>query len=230
MRAKEIARSRDTRLPVLVLAPMPRTGVLRLCAALPLERLAWKDSGLGRADTAFPPTFCPIQIAVAVGFRLRNMGWPVEFQWPAGLLIQSGRFGAVHCEKSRGWLFAEAAFSLSRDPGAVGREDALVIPFHTSLANHRPCDPEAPGPLDLLPTLLHGILNALESPWPRPLTLNFYNRWCVDLGKPHEHRLEDGTALKGIAREVTDEGSLIVESDGGEILHVPLEIHGDGVR
>lgn len=229
LRAKELVLGRADRAPLLVLAPMPRAGVLRLCAALPLERLAFRDSGLGRREHGYPARLCPIQLAVAIGFRLRNLGWPVEFHWPATLLLQGEAVGVINCELSRGrWLFTEAAFCLSRDPAASGSEDALVVPFRTSLAAHRPPGAEGPEPLDLLPTMLHGMINGLESPWPRKLTLGFYNRWFVNLGHAAEGAGRGDGTLKGIARAVADDGSLTLESEDGKSFPLPIEIHGDG--
>jgi len=38
---------------------------------------------------------------------------------------------------------------------------------------------ELPGAIDMMPSLVQGVLTVIESPWRRDLLLRYYNEWCV---------------------------------------------------
>ncbi|MCC5875743.1 MAG: hypothetical protein JJU11_05950 [Candidatus Sumerlaeia bacterium] len=210
--------------PLMTLSPMPGAGVLRLTTAMPITALATKTAGLGRPDPSLPITFWPLHLAVAVGFRLRNFGWPVTFNWPSGILIEDCSIAVFHCEKVGEWLVMDAAISLAPDLG-LPREECLVVPFRKNLASHGTGDvSEVSCPMAILPTLLHGIIGCLESPWPKKLAMEFYTRHCSQIDQFDGVFHGGGMLVKGIARSIDDAGSMVVEGNGGAMVTVPCYI------
>lgn len=210
--------------PLMTLSAMPGAGVLRLTTAIRLTDLAIKTAGLGRPDPSLPITFWPLHLAVAIGFRLRNFGWSVSFYWPSAILMDRASVAVLHCEKVEGWLISDAAISLAPDHGTP-LEDSLVVPFRKNLAcQSGDSSPENLSPVALLPTLLHGVISCLESPWPKNLATDFYTRHCTQIDQPQGVFHGGGMLVKGIARHIDGAGSMVVEVDGGAMVTVPCDI------
>lgn len=164
-----------------------------------------------------PPAAAPpltLAAGVAVAEAVNSLGVPASLKWPNDVVVEGRKLAGILTEMStRGTRIEYVVLGVGINVNsAVFPPDLAAIA--TSLRRERGGDPLERG------TVLRAALSALE-PWierfvaegAAPIARAWKQRARL-LGR-HVRVLADGQPLSGVARDVDDEGALLLEADDG---------------
>jgi len=198
---------------------------LLFTAAIPLDMLGAQDSGIGRAQPHFPTTLWPAQIAMGLNLCMRQVGFVTTIKWPNDLIVDGGKVGGILCEQLSGWMLAGVGVNLMQDAEDFQAVAPSRYPAKSLLMAARDGHFVNLSPSELVPSLLHSVVAALEAPWPTTRLLHYYREWSCTLGENLVVPVASGGTLEGIAVAIADDGALILETSNGSFhsLRTPLE-------
>jgi hypothetical protein len=169
------------------------------------------------AAASYPEGLWPLQCSLAVGLRLRMLGWMVRLVWPDRIHLRKREVGSTRVTSTSELLEVEVEVLLRWDEREV---PSCSI---TGEAYSYGALPDVNGEGVLL-SCAQSLLAVLESPWSPPRMLEWYGDWSDSLGKRTPVPTPDGTELAGIAFGITRAGALTVELRGGRCVDLPPKV------
>jgi hypothetical protein len=172
--------------------------ILSLKVLCPQRILASKTSGMGRPDQNYPGSLWPMQVAMAVAFRLHSFNWPVRMKWPACITYSKKQLGCISCKWTAKGLQTEIHLKLG-----VAPPSSLALPLP-----------------QMIPSVVQSVVNCLESPWPRKILFKTYRNWCDTLQQPGQQDWDGGS---GDVMDIDQWGRLLVRTSNGTETLDPMD-------
>lgn len=184
---------------------------LTLIAQVPAFSLGWRASNLGDGRHDWPASLWPMQITLALAFRMRMFGWNPELRWPNRIVAQDQTLARVCWAVRQDSIMCTADIQLYAEESAAGWTSLEQLPG----AGGHPIEP-----CQTVISFGQAFIDMLEGPWPAGIILRQFRRWWIDSGK----EILDGAGKPlGAAQRIGNDGELVLAgAEGGEIVLDPL--------
>lgn len=159
-------------------------------------------------------TRLPILVGISIAETLQRLGYPVRLKWPNDLWLADGKTGGILCEHLNGYAVIGVGLNLAASTGHTTQGWAI-----RSLSDHgKSLTSDSQEAAQLLAKLVEDLLETLAAFPKSPLHCLPALWYAVDAFANRAvlfRNTDDGRVIPGVARGITQEGALRLETTAG---------------